>query len=134
MEFELGVYVNGALQESCNAGNTTINVLRHAAAASIRDGVTYVYQCHSGGSMDEFASFLIGAYTGAFWVLAVESGQQRICYTLATHFLSATRRAHRGCYVQRPLGIVRLGNVVMNLLRTHSSVTFTTTWNIMTSN
>ena len=68
MEFELGAYTNGVLQESCNAGNETINVLRQAAAASIRDGVTYVYQCHSsGGSMDEFASFLIGAYPGAFW-------------------------------------------------------------------
>ena len=68
MEFELGLYTNGVLQEGCNAGNATITVLRKAAAASVRDGVTYVYECHSdSNSVDALAAFLIGAYPGAFW-------------------------------------------------------------------
>ena len=67
MEFELGAYTNGVLQEGCTAGNDTITVLREAAAASLRDGVTYVYECHSDGSVDDLASFLIGAFPGAFW-------------------------------------------------------------------
>lgn len=67
LEFELGAYTNGVLQEGCVAGNGTITVLRQAAAASLRDGVTYVYECHSDGTMDDLASFLIGAFPGAFW-------------------------------------------------------------------
>ena len=67
MEFELGAYTNGVLQEGCVKGNATINVLREAAAASVRDGVTYIYQCHSNGEMDDLAAFLVGAYKGAFW-------------------------------------------------------------------
>lgn len=67
LEFELGAYTNGVLQEGCVKGNATINVLRDAAAASARDGVTYIYQCHSNGEMDDLAAFLIGAYSGAFW-------------------------------------------------------------------
>ncbi len=67
LEFELGAYTNGVLQEGCNAGNDTINVLREAAAASLQSGVTYVYECHSNGEMDDLASFLLGAYPGAFW-------------------------------------------------------------------
>ena len=67
MEFELGNYTNGVLQEGCTAGNATVTVLREAAAASLRDGVVYVYQCHSDGTMDDLAAFLIGAFPGAFW-------------------------------------------------------------------
>lgn len=67
LAFELGAYTNGVLQEGCIGGNATINVLKEVAAASLRDGVTYVYECHSNGSMDDFAAFLIGAYPGAFW-------------------------------------------------------------------
>jgi len=67
LEYELGVYTNGVLQEGCTAGNNTINVLRLAAAASQRDRATYVYQCHSDGTMDDLAAFLIGSYPGSFW-------------------------------------------------------------------
>ena len=67
LEFELGAYTNGVLQEGCNAGNDTINVLRAAAAASLRHGTPYLYECHSNGEMDDLASFLLGAFPGAFW-------------------------------------------------------------------
>jgi len=64
---QLGVTTNGVLQEGCDAGNATVGALRAAAAASRRDGVVYVYMCHSTGSEDDLAAFLVGAYEGAFW-------------------------------------------------------------------
>ena len=65
--FELGAYTNGVLQEGCVAGNATVNALRSAAAAARRDRAAYVYECHSDGTPDDLAAFLVGAFPGAFW-------------------------------------------------------------------
>jgi len=59
--FELGAYTNGVLQEGCVAGNATITTLRAAAARAAADATRYVFECHSNGSPDDLAAFLIGA-------------------------------------------------------------------------
>jgi len=64
---QLGVSVNGVLQEGCGASNATVNTLRAAAAAAARDARRYVYECHSNGSEDELAAFLIGAGPDQYW-------------------------------------------------------------------
>ena len=64
---QLGVSVNGVLQEGCGASNATIVTLRAAAAAAARDARRYLYECHSTGSEDELAAFLIGAGADHFW-------------------------------------------------------------------
>ena len=64
---QLGVSVNGVLQEGCGASNTTINTLRAAAAAAARDARRYLYECHSTGSEDELAAFLVGAGVDHYW-------------------------------------------------------------------
>jgi len=64
---QLGVSVNGVLQEGCGASNATVNTLRAAAAAAARDARRYLYECHSTGSVDELAAFLIGAGADQYW-------------------------------------------------------------------
>ena len=61
VEAQLGVSTNGVLQEGCVAGNATITTLRAAAARAAADAKRYVYECHSNGSPDDLAAFLIGA-------------------------------------------------------------------------
>lgn len=67
VEAQLGVSTNGVLQEGCVAGNATINTLLAAAAAAKRDGRRYVYECHSNGTPDDLAAFLIGASEDQYW-------------------------------------------------------------------
>ena len=64
---QLGVSVNGVLQEGCGASNDTVNTLRAAAAAAARDARRYLYECHSTGTEDELAAFLAGAGTDHYW-------------------------------------------------------------------
>jgi hypothetical protein len=64
---QLGVSVNGVLQEGCGASNATVTTLRVAAAASARDARRYLYECHSTGSEDELAAFLAGAGDDHYW-------------------------------------------------------------------
>ena len=64
---QLGVSVNGVLQEGCGASNTTVTTLRAAAAAAARDSRRYLYECHSTGTEDELAAFLVGAGEDHYW-------------------------------------------------------------------
>jgi hypothetical protein len=61
LENQLGVSTNGVLQEGCTAGNATITTLRAAAAAAKAANTRYIYECHTNGTPDDMAAFLIGA-------------------------------------------------------------------------
>lgn len=67
IEAQLGVSTNGVLQEGCVAGNATINALLDAAAAARAHGARYIYECHSNGTPDDLAAFLIGAGPDQYW-------------------------------------------------------------------
>lgn len=58
---------NAVLQEGCVASNATVNTLRSAAAAAKRDGVRYLYECHSDGTVNDLAAFLVGAGVDHYW-------------------------------------------------------------------
>eukprot|EP00038_Savillea_parva_P002713 m.116872 g.116872 ORF g.116872 m.116872 type:complete len:514 (-) comp10932_c0_seq2:1779-3320(-) len=77
--WEIDYHVNGALHESCDPTNITINTLRNlsaAAAASPRAGSAFsgplVYECHTHcttapSCKDSVAAFLIGAGPYHYW-------------------------------------------------------------------
>lgn len=64
---QLGVSTNGVLQEGCVASNATIQNLQLATALSLRDNTPYVYECHSNGTPDDMAAFLIGFGTNQYY-------------------------------------------------------------------
>ena len=78
--WEIDYHVNGALHESCDPGNTTIQTLQRlaqAAAANPRNGSAFagglIYECHysvhggNNGTIASIASFLIGAGQYHYW-------------------------------------------------------------------
>lgn len=55
------------MQEGCVAGNATINTLIAAASAARAHGTRFLYECHSNGTPDDLAAFLIGAGPDQYW-------------------------------------------------------------------
>lgn len=79
---QLGVSVNGVLQEGCAADNTTVTTLRDVAALALATGHRYLYECHFDAATEStLAAFLVGAGTDQYfgfgpWVTAC-GGVQR---------------------------------------------------------